>query len=203
MNGNNILIINMHGQWEFSPGGLSGAVVDTMSEKLRSLGYDVRASKVEGEYSVEDELEKHLWADIVIHQIPVNWMGVPWKAKKYMDEVYMAGISGQLCNGDGRNAEQPKKNYGTGGTQKGKRYMLSLTFNAPEEAFGDPDEWFFQGKSVDDLFLPHHLNFRFFDMEPLETFVIFDVLKNPQVETAFEQLDAHLESQFVRVAEAA
>lgn len=203
MSGTNVLIINMHGYWDFSPGTLNAAVVERTETKLTALGYDVRTSAVDGDYDVAEELEKHLWADIVIHQIPVNWMGVPWKAKKYMDEVYMAGLGGELCNGDGRTSAAPTKNYGTGGNQKGKRYMLSLTFNAPAEAFDDPDEWFFQGKSVDDLMWPQHLNFRFFAMEPLETFAIFDVLKNPQIEEDFQRLDAHLEAQFAKVEKAA
>ena len=201
MANNRVLIINMHAKWDFSPGGLNAEAVERTRGKLESLGYEVRTSAVDQDYSVEEELAKHLWADTVIHQIPVNWMGVPWKAKKYMDEVYTAGIGGELTDGDGRNSDEPKANYGTGGTQAGKRYMLSLTFNAPKEAFNDPEQWFFKGKSVDDLLLPQHLNFRFFAMEPLETFAFFDVLKNPEIENDFARLDTHLEAQFARVSE--
>ena len=43
-----------------------------------------------------------------------------------------------------------------------KKYMLSLTFNAPKEAFNNVNEYLFQGKNVDDLFFPMHMNFRFF-----------------------------------------
>lgn len=74
--------------------------------------------------------------------------------------------------------------------------MLSLTFNAPGEAFNDEDQYLFRGKSVDDLFFPMHMNFRFFGMEPLETFACYDVLKNPQIEKDFERFDAHIAQYF-------
>lgn len=194
----NVLIINLHGYWDFSPGTLNAAVIERMQGQLERYGYDVKTTAADADYDVEDELQKHQWADVVIHQIPVNWMGVPWKAKKYMDEVYMAGLDGRLCHGDGRSSEAPKENYGTGGTQKGKRYMLSLTFNAPREAFDNPNDWFFQGKGVDDLLWPQHLNFRFFGMEPLETFAIYDVVKNPEIEADFKRLEGHIERNFAQ-----
>jgi len=113
-----------------------------------------------------------------------------------MDLVYSAGMMGQLCDGDGRTRSDPTKQYGTGGLLNDKRYILSLTFNAPKAAFDDPDQWFFAGKSVDDLFWPMHLNFRFFGMQPLETFVCHDVLKNPNIEDDLLRFEAHLEKHF-------
>lgn len=103
---------------------------------------------------------------------------------------------GQLCDGDGRTRSDPSKQYGTGGLLHDKKYMLSLTFNAPNEAFNDPKQWFFEGKSVDDLFWPMHLNFRFLGMQPLETFVCYDVMKNPEVENDFSRFEKHLDKYF-------
>lgn len=85
-----------------------------------------------------------------------------------MDDVYTAGTGGAMCNGDGRSEDAPKKNYGRGGTLTGTKYMLSLTANAPAESFNDPAE-FFEGKGVDDLMFPMHMNFKFFDMTPMPT----------------------------------
>jgi modulator of drug activity B len=148
--------------------------------------------EVDKGWNVEQELENHQWADIILLQTPVNWMGVPWVFKKYMDEVYTAGMGGALCNGDGRTEEAPKANYGNGGTLQGKKYLLSLTFNAPEEAFNNPEEYLFRGASVDDLLFPMHMNFRFFGMEALNTFACYDVMKNPQVESDFQRFRTHL-----------
>ena len=83
-----------------------------------------------------------------------------------MDQVYTAGMDGRLCAGDGRSREDESKQYGSAGTLTGKKYMLSITYNAPREAFDDPDQAFFGGRGVDDLFWPMHLNFKFFGMTP-------------------------------------
>ena len=192
----NILIINGHHYYPFAEGNLNKALVEKAQSWLIERGYDVKTTASEGDYDVEEELEKHQWADVVILQSPVNWMGVTWSFKKYMDEVYTAGMRGALCDGDGRTAEAPTKNYGAGGTLDGTKYMLSLTFNAPEEAFNDPEEYLFQGKSVDDLWFPMHMNFRFFGMEALPTFVCYDVMKNPDIEADFQRFEAHLEEHF-------
>ena len=132
----------------------------------------------------------------ILVDIGYYWMGVPWTFKRYMDEVYSAGMDGTLCNGDGRTRSDPGKQYGTGGTLTGKRYMLSLTLNAPKAAFNDPGQYLFQGRSVDALFVPMHMNFRFFGMEPIETFVCYDVMKNPDIDSDLVRFAAHLSQHF-------
>lgn len=192
----NILIINAHQHYPFSEGRLNKTLVEKAQIFLKEKGYSVKTTISQEDYDVQEELEKHKWADAIILQTPVNWMMVPWSFKKYMDEIYTAGMDGSLCKGDGRRSKTPKENYGGGGTLVGKKYMLSLTFNAPKEAFGDPSEYLFQGKNPDDLFFPMHMNFRFFGMEPLETFACFDVMKAPDIENDFKRFDAHLEKLF-------
>lgn len=103
---------------------------------------------------------------------------------------------GVLCGFDGRSAEEPKKNYGTGGTRINTKYMLSFTFNAPEESFNDEDEYLFQGRSVDDLMFHIHANFRFFGMSELPTFACYDVMKNGDIESDFARFEAHLDANF-------
>ena len=190
----NIFIINAH--QHFTEGRLNQSLVEKMTSHFAEKGYQVKTTSMEEAYDIEEELEKHRWADAIIIQSPVNWMGFPWSFKKYMDEVYTAGTSGELCNGDGRTSKDPKRNYGSGGALKGKKYMLSLTFNAPVEAFDVPGEYLFQGKSIDDLFYPAHMNFRFFGMQPIKTFACHDVIKNPEIEKDFIRLENHLNDQF-------
>jgi modulator of drug activity B len=191
-----IYIINAHEYYSFSEGKLNKALADKAMAFFESKGMEVRSISMQDEYEVEQEIQNHIWADVVILQSPVNWMGHPWSFKKYMDQVYSAGMAKTLCDGDGRHSDTPKQGYGSGGLLKGKKYMLSLTFNAPKEAFNNPKEYLFQGKSVDDLFFPTHMNFRFFGMEPLETFACYDVVKNPDVEGDFKLFDAHLAKVF-------
>ncbi|ELS04871.1 putative NADPH-quinone reductase (modulator of drug activity B) [Xenococcus sp. PCC 7305] len=192
----NIFLINAHEPYPFSEGKLNQSLTKKAVEILEHKGYSLRTTAITEAYTVEDELAKHQWADAIILQSPVNWMGVPWSFKKYMDQVYTAGMKGQLCDGDGRSRQDASKQYGSGGTLKNKKYMFSLTFNAPQEAFDNQDQFLFAGKSVDDLFFPMHMNFRFFGMEALETFVCFDVLKNPDIERDFERFETHLNMLF-------
>ena len=192
----NVLLINAHQAYPFSEGRLNATLAERAQALLEARGYTVRTTTMRDEYDVQEEVDKHVWADVVLLQTPVNWMGVPWSFKKYMDLVYTAGMDGRLCAGDGRTSDAPKKNYGMGGTLGDTRYLMSLTFNAPAEAFGDPSEPFFGGKSVDDLFWPMHLNFQFFGMQPLPTFACYDVMKNPAIEADFERFEAHLNEHF-------
>ena len=191
-----ILIINTHHPYESSPGKLNGALVEAMQQKLQQQGHEVRITRVADGYDIEEEAEKHHWADIVILQGPVNWMAFPWSFKKYQDEVYGLLGGGALYDGDGRHREQSIKHYGSGGLAQAKQYMLSLTYNAPREAFDNEQQFLLQGKGVDDMFLPVHLCFRFMGMQPIETFVCYDVLKNPETENDFKRLEQHLERHF-------
>ena len=193
----NILIINAHHQYPFAPGRLNRSLAELADKVLSGGGHQTRLIHIDDGWEVDRELENHQWADVVLLQTPVNWMGVPWTFKKYMDEVYTAGMSGQLCDGDGRHRSAPEKQYGSGGTLGGTKYMLSLTFNAPRESFDDPARYLFQGKSVDDLFFPMHINFRFFDMTPLPTFACYDVMKNADIENDFERYREHLRSSLL------
>ena len=77
----------------------------------------------------------------------------------------------------------------------GKKYMISTTWNAPNEAFDDPTQ-FFKGKDTDDVFLWLHKNFEFFGMEALPSFSCHDVLKNAEVESDIDRYREHLGKVF-------
>lgn len=197
-----VLIINAHEPYSFSPGRLNRTLVEQARTALAAKGYDVQVTTMQDEWDADTEVGKHQWADVVLLQTPVNWMSVPWTFKRYMDHVYSAGMDGRLCNGDGRTRKDPTKQYGSGGTLTGKRYLLSLTLNAPREAFDDPAQDLFEGKGLDDLLWPVHLNFRFFGMQPLPTFACHDVLKNADIERDLARFAAHLDAHFPPVTAA-
>jgi len=192
-----IFIINAHEAYEFSKGELNRSLIERLQGLLPKDDFEIKTTTMKDDYNIEDEIAKHQWADIIVVQMPVNWMATPWSFKKYQDYVYSFGMDGRLCAGDGRTRQDASKQYGTGGTLTGKKYMLSLTFNAPKNAFDDENQWFFAGKSVDDLFLPTHLNFKFFGMEALPTFVAYDVLKNPDIENDFIRFDQHIKTHIL------
>ena len=193
----NILIINGHQYYPFAEGKLNQALIDRAASMLGEEDFDIKNTVTEKAYDVDDEIEKFKWADIVLLQTPLNWMGVTWSFKKYLDEVLTAGMMGKMSNGDGRTEEAPKKNYGLGGLLKGK-YMMSVTANAPKEAFNDPNEKFFNGLSEDDLLRPMHLNFKWFGLEPLKTFFAYDVMKNPEVDNDFVRFEKHIKEELIQ-----
>ncbi|XOV69197.1 MAG: NAD(P)H-dependent oxidoreductase [Fluviicola sp.] len=187
----NIFIINAHQKYPFSEGRLNASLVDKAKVYFSSKDCEIRVTTMEDDYDVNEEIEKFKWADLVLLQTPLNWMGVPWSFKKYIDEVFSTGMMGEMSNGDGRTSNEPKKNYGLGGKLNGK-YMISVTANAPKEAFNDSNEKFFNGISEDDLLLPMHLNFKWFGLEQLPTYFAYDVMKNPEIEDDFKRFDNHL-----------
>ncbi|NOQ47433.1 MAG: NADPH quinone reductase MdaB, partial [Desulfobulbaceae bacterium] len=158
----NAFLINGHQAWEISPGKLNKSLIDIAREKFTAKGYEIKYTHIEDEYNVSEEVEKFLWADIIIFQTPVYWMSVPWGFKKYIDEVYMAGY-GKMFDDDGRSRSEESK-YGSGGLLRGKKYMLSTTWNAPLEAFTEADQ-FFEGKGVDGAFLAFHKTQQFIGLE--------------------------------------
>ena len=100
-----ILHINAHQPYPFSEGKLNHSLSKHAISVLEEKGYEIQTTRSAENYVVEDKLDKHQWADFIILQSPVNWMGVPWSFKKYMDKVYTAGMGGALCNGYGRGAQ--------------------------------------------------------------------------------------------------
>ncbi len=191
----NILLINGHQRYEgFADGKLNQAIMDRAQDQLVAAGHEVKVTVVERGYEVPAELQKHQWADGLLLTTPAYWMSVPYLCKRYIDEVYTAGI-GVLCKDDGRTRSDPSKKYGSGGLLQGKKYMIISTWNAPLEAFEDPSQ-FFEGRGVDGVFMWLHKVYQFLGMEPLPSFSCHDVLKNPDIEGDFERLNAHLAQAF-------
>lgn len=119
-------------------------------------------------------------------------MSAPWLFNKYIDDVFTAGLGGQLIYHDGRVIDDPSKHYGTGGVARGqgKKFMLAATLNAPEYAFDQGE--FFEGNDSDQLFMWLHKVYQFNGFEPLPGFTAYDVIKNPTIEEDFESFEKHL-----------
>jgi len=195
----NVLIINAHQFYEgMSSGSLNKLLVSVIQKEMEQRGYRVKLTDIEQGYDINEEVEKHLWADIIITQSPVYWFSTPWIYKKYIDEVFTAGLMQQsfLVN-DGRTRQEPSRQYGTGGKMQGKQYMLSLTWNAPKDAFDDNDQVLFTGKSVDDVFAHNTANYTFCGVESLPSFSFFDVIKSPEIDKNIMKLKEHLAHNFL------
>ncbi len=192
----NVLIINAHLRYEgFSEGKLNQTMVDCMKEELEAKGCEIKETYVEKGYDPAEEVDKHVWADLIITQSPCNWFGCPWIHKKYIDEVFNTGLFQQkLIIDDGRTREDPSKQYGTGGKMQGKKYILSLTWNAPKEAFGDKSQLLFEGKTPDDVFFGNTAVYKFCGAEIIPSFSCFNVMKEPDVENDLKRIKQHLNS---------
>lgn len=190
----NILLLDGSKSFGHSGGLLNKTLHNHAKEVLQNLGYSIQETLIDEGYEPSKEVEKILWADCVIHQMPGWWMGEPWIVKKYLDEVFTQG-HGSLYANDGRTRSDKNKKYGSGGLLKNKYHMLSLTWNAPLEAFEQEDQ-FFGGVGVDGVYLHFHKAHEFLGFKALKTFICNDVIKNPQVDQYKKDYQAHLESIF-------
>ncbi|MCE3038217.1 NAD(P)H-dependent oxidoreductase [Helicobacter anatolicus] len=186
----NILLINGAKDFGLSKGRLNSTLHDVAKDTLQSLGLYINETHIDKGYDAEVEVQKILDSDAIIYQMPGWWMGEPWIVKKYIDEVFNAG-AGKLYANDGRSREDISKKYGSGGLSQNKKYMFSLTWNAPLEAFTDKEQ-FFEGVGVDGVYLHLHKAHQFLGMSALPTFICNDVIKNPQVQKYIEDYQAHL-----------
>lgn len=190
----NILLINGAKTFAHSNGQLNDTLTELAQEVLSGLGHQVQVTRADSEYDAKAEVEKFLWADTVIYQMPGWWMGAPWTVKKYIDDVFTEG-HGSLYASDGRSRSDASKKYGSGGLIHDKNYMLSLTWNAPMDAFNDAEQ-FFHGVGVDGVYLPFHKANQFLGMQTLPTFIVNDVIKAPEVEAYMAQYRDHLTQVF-------
>jgi NADPH dehydrogenase (quinone) len=189
-----ILIINTHLTYQgWSEGKLNFTFMEIATTFFVERGDAVAETFIERGYDPAEEVAKHVEADLVILQTPVNWFSAPWIYKKYVDEVFNFGLANKtLLDGDGRTREDPCRQYGTGGKIQGKKFMVSATWNAPRETFSNPDSVLYHGKGTDDLFLPITSNYRFIGYEILPDFGVFDIYKNIDILRAIEEYRQHL-----------
>ena len=194
----NVFLINAHEPafGSYSPGRLNRSLFDKAHDFFVDRGLNVRTTHSAEPWNSDEEIAKHLWCDYLLIQSPVNWMGFPWSFKRYIDLIYTLDGYEKLWMGTGRSRANPEKNYGTKGGLQGRKYMFSLTFDAPRGAFEDPNEYLMQGRSVDDLFFPMHVNYRYLAMEALPTFSLHDVIVNPDIDRDLKRFERHLEAYF-------
>jgi modulator of drug activity B len=190
-----VLLINTHLTYpNWSEGLLNDAFNQKAKDFFESKDFEILETKVEDGYDANKEVEKHLQADIIILQTPVNWFGAPWIYKKYVDEVFNSGLHSQkFLSGDGRTREDLTKQYGTGGKMQGKKFMICATFNAPAESFDNPQQSLMHGKGTEDLFLNITSNYRFCGVEILKGYNCFDIFKDGDIANDLAHYPKHLE----------
>ena len=193
----NVLIINGHQRYaEVAEGNLTKMYINAASEFFKKNNFNVKHSVVESDYDVKEEVEKFVWADYILFQYPIYWMGVPWMTKKYIDEVFSAGDHNGIYINDGRSRSDATKRYGSGGLMQGTKYMISLTYNCPSSEFSNKDG-FFEGLSLDEANIATHKIFQFCGAEPLETYAVHDIFKGDlDMNSELEKFTKVLEKNF-------
>ncbi|HEM6845288.1 NAD(P)H-dependent oxidoreductase [Providencia rettgeri] len=189
-----ILLLNGGQIFAHSAGQLNRTLHDVAKTTLNELGHTMQETHIESGYDIDNEVKKFLWADTIIYQMPGWWMMMPWMVKKYMDEVYTLG-HGHLYTSDGRTRQDPSKQYGTGGLLHGRKYMLSVTWNAPLDAFDEFDN-FFDGRGVDGVYFAFHKSQQFLGLKKFPTFMVNDVIKEPNIKKYINDYKTHLTEIF-------
>jgi len=191
------LIINAYETYKgIGEGRLNKSLCDIAEVSLTQKGYHVETTTLEKGYVIEDELEKNNHADIIFVQFPVYWFSVPALFKKYIDEVYgFAYANGFLCQGDGRTRSDVNKKYGTGGLQVNAKYMISTTWNAPEEAFTEEGQ-FFEAKNVDEVMVSIHKTYQFLGLKQLPSFTMYNIFKEDVIDNDILSFKEHVKSIF-------
>jgi len=194
----NILIINAGQHFGHSGGRYNDTVAEVTLGFLKENGFRIRQTNIASGYQPDEEVEKFVWADVIIYHTPIWWFQLPHAFKQYIDEVFTAGHRKGIYNSDGRSSENPEINYGTGGMLHGRHYLVTTSWNAPKTAFTLPGE-FFGERSVDDgpLFGFHRMN-AFTGMKPMSSYHFHDVEKNADLVRDMADYRAHLEATFTK-----
>jgi NAD(P)H dehydrogenase (quinone) len=104
------------------------------------------------------EMDKLVWADLLIFQFPLWWFSLPAILKGWVDRVFAMGFA----YGNGQNYEN--------GVFRGKRAMLSFTTGAPAQSYVPGSK----NGSLDELILHIQRGMLYFvGMEVLPPFVAY------------------------------
>lgn len=184
-----VLLVNGHEYWEISPGALNATLLKEAQSWFNDKKYEVKTTLTDQDYDLEEEVQKILWADLIVYFSPVYWMSIPANMKRYFDHVYAQG-RGRIFRNDGReNGGQ----YGSGGLMHNTKYSLITTWNAPNEAFNDVNQFLFSGQEVDNVFFNFHSMQKFVGMQKLNSFSLFDVKRNPNIKQYMVDFRQHLD----------
>lgn len=188
-----VLLLNLHQKYEgIANGNLTRDLLNEAKTFFLSNGYEVKETTIDSGYDIAEELEKFEWANLFFVQSPVYWMGLPWLGKKYIDEIFSAGVNTITYESDGRSRTDPTKTYGSGGLMKEKHYMLNFTYNCPESEFNNP-QGFFDGLSLDEANVALHKTFQFCGAIAYPSFSVHDIYKSEfDINRALSDLKTHL-----------
>ncbi|ACF03716.1 Ribosyldihydronicotinamide dehydrogenase (quinone) [Rhodopseudomonas palustris TIE-1] len=115
---------------------------------------------------VRDEIDKLLWADVVILQFPLWWFSMPAILKGWVERVFACGFA----YGVGEHSDKRWGNRYGEGVLAGKRAMLIVTTGGWEQHYGPRGI----NGPIDDLLFPIHHGILFYPgCEVLPPYVLY------------------------------
>ncbi|OGX82164.1 NAD(P)H-dependent oxidoreductase [Hymenobacter coccineus] len=197
-----ILIVNAATKFESAGAQLNGLLVNWDQTYFQQRGYEVQLVNVNDPHDFDEEVAKFIWADLIIYHTPVWWFMLPFPFKEYLDKMLSAGYNKGMYTGDGRSRSHlnPKLGYGTGGQLQGRKYLLTTTWNAPEEAFLVEGELFYPHDVDGGVMCGFHAMNKFIGLAPVESFHLFDVMKSPDIIAYEQSYLAHLNKVVLELA---
>lgn len=160
-----ILLIKANPELYNSGGTLNQALFETTVELLSTSHQITTTDLSDSQFDVKQEQEKYRQADLVIYHFPLWWFGVPAVLKDYIDHVFQRGVFFKRV-----------EVYGEGGLMTGKKFMLVVTANMKQQAFGEVP-MLKQVHSIDDMLIqPRMANYYVGIKEQLPTFLAEDVV---------------------------
>jgi modulator of drug activity B len=81
-----VLVINAHQLHLGISEGRLNRNAGLIREEMGKKGREVRETNTDQAYTPDEEVQKHLWADIIVTRSPVFWFGTPW--------IYRIAING-------------------------------------------------------------------------------------------------------------
>ena len=177
----NILLLNGGKRFAHSDGRLNQTLHETALAHLDRRGFDLRQTFIDGGYDIPAEVDKFLWADVVIYQMPGWWMGAPWTVKRYIDEVFTAGHGSPMPT----TAVPARQHAEIWQRRSGAGQALHDLGDLECAAAGvRRSERLLRRKGVDAVYFPFHKANQFLGMSGLPTFLAVDVMKRPDVPAA-------------------
>lgn len=77
--GKKVLIINAHQTYPgVSEGRLTRTLIEVIAHEMQGRGHEDRHTHIEQGHAVDEEVQKHLWTDLIVTQSPVFWFASPW-----------------------------------------------------------------------------------------------------------------------------
>ncbi|HMK54991.1 MAG TPA: NAD(P)H-dependent oxidoreductase [Methanobacteriaceae archaeon] len=136
------------------PERMNRELFNPIMEQLNSIEKDVIPQEI------KQQMDKVLWADVLIFQFPIWWSNFPAILKGWFDRVFYNGFAFNLAD----------MQLYDNGPLKGKKAMFSFTTGAPRVLYTVEGP---HGEIEQLLNYFHHVMFEFVGMEALPYFGIF------------------------------